>query len=195
MKYRRGFVSNSSSTSFIVAFVPEENNLNLKTLDFLVTNMSSQYGIDLEVFRSTVKERRDTLTAELKTIMRDKEWLKDYVDKLSECALIPGIQLLMHELDESEDDVRKTGHIRYLRRAKRPWENIIIDHIHAYKGGIEDINRKIKEINQQLNLISNLSEESIVAAWKQSNGQTVLSNLVNILQEDGRIIVLERIIT
>src|SRR5271157_4504870 len=36
MKIRDGFVSNSSSTSFMVAFVPEDGDLNLKTFQFLL---------------------------------------------------------------------------------------------------------------------------------------------------------------
>lgn len=195
MKYRKGFVSNSSSTSFMVAFVPEESNLNLKTLDFLLTTDS--YGpINLKVFRATVKSRCEDLNKELTTITRDKEWLNKHITMLVECMGIEGVQMLMSELEKHKNEVTDSEVIRWKRRDKRPWNDVILDHIGSYKNNIKDIDNKIESINKQLKLIAHLPPETVIAKWEEdAHGKTMLNDLVSMLETDGRVVILEKINT
>jgi hypothetical protein len=50
MKTRKGFISNSSSTSFMVCFKPEENDLSLKTFDFILKGNGSTHPYQIKCF-------------------------------------------------------------------------------------------------------------------------------------------------
>jgi chaperonin cofactor prefoldin len=175
----------------MVAFVPEKDDLNLKTLDFLLSGQYLGGSISLKVFRATVKERREELDKELTTIKRDREWLKDRISMLVECIGIPGIQLLMDEIERHESEVDDLDGIRWKRRGKRPWKDVVLEHIQSYNGSLKKIDEQIKRINEQLRLISGLPQETVVARWEQSNGESMLSKLVTFLKEDSRVVVLE----
>jgi hypothetical protein len=192
MKYRQMFVSNSSSTSFIVAFVPEENNINLKTFDFLLGANGNKIPPSLDVFRSTVIDRRDELKEELIAKKRDAKWLAQRISDLLECFEIPAIQLLMTELNKHHKCTKET--LRYKRRDKTPWKDEIIDRIQDYNVMLEEINADIVEAKSQLKLIENLSDETVIAKWTSDNyfGYHVLSDLLDMLQIDGRVKVLEK---
>ena len=192
MKIRMGFVSNSSSTSFTVAFVPEETNLNLKTFEFLLGAHGNTTPVNLKVFKDTAESRRIALGEELKTIERDKTWLQDRIDKLIECSQIPAIQLLMNELDapyKLDGDL-----IRYRRRQdkKEKWSDSIISRVSEYQNLIRNIDLRMVEITKQLALIKDLPGETMIARWEDVNGaQHMLSDLLKMLESDGRVIILE----
>lgn len=198
MKVRQGFVSNSSSTSYTVAFTPEKDNLNLKTFEFLLGEHGSRYSLSekLETYKSTVADRKELLNTEIKTCQRDKAWLEEYVEKLIECAEIPAINLLMSELENSfhKQKGELADNIRFMRRDrnKDKWEDTIKDHIHNYKEAISRLNRDIADINGQLKLIEDLSDDTVIARWKQDAGSSLLTNLLDMLIKDKRVIILER---
>lgn len=196
MKIRHGFVSNSSSTSYVVVFVPEPSNLNLKTFDFLLKVRGNRIDqADLKIYRDTVASRREALEKEIKTAERDIAWIKNKVGNLIECSQIPAVQLLMDELDSYNQNIDAES-IRHIRRysKKEKWSESIKNRIESYNKAAKELDDRIVESNNQLNMIKDLPADSVIAAWDEDLGGPgrMLSELLNELEPDGRVIVLKK---
>ena len=201
MKIRTGFVSNSSSTSFTIAFVPEKNNLNLKTLDFLLSRNGNYISpVKLDMFRDTVGNRRKVLKEELKVLQEDRIWLQNRIDKLVECSQIPAVKAIFDALDNDykhKNNPVKTivESARYLRpNPKDPWNDTVARHIQNDKSAVKEIDKNIDEIKKQLELIKKLPKNTVIAKWKKDNMDDLLKDLVDMLEKDGRVVVLEKLV-
>ena len=199
MKIRNGFVSNSSSSSFLVAFVPEESNLNLKTFDFLLgTKVGNHtYQTDLEVFKETVKERKEKLIIEIENCEKDMMWLKEHVKTLKKISKNEKASQLMDELFYSANDSKHDKNaLRWKREQsenQKSWKERVISEISSYNYDMQKLQNDIDCANKQLGLIKDLFDESVVAGWKEDqHHHSYLSELMDELVKDNRVTIIEK---
>jgi hypothetical protein len=202
MKIRKGFISNSSSTSFMVCFKPEPKDLSLKTFEFLLRkNGCNVQPLQLEVFRDTVKERKENLLKEQKALLKDQKFLEDKIAKYSKFRQDTKLMQKLDEIDTMIDDVEGVRYSRTIARINknkkkedRYFVNKFSKSFNTITNQVEKIKEKLDKINTQYSLIKDLPDISVVAKWEEdSNFSSLLKDFVDEFEADGRIIVLEKI--
>ena len=187
---RNGFVSNSSSTSFLVAFKPEEGNLNLQTFDFLLSKID-QKSIDFH--KDTVKCHREKIQEEIAENKKAMESLRNYLCILRHCLEDKKANVLVNELLKYWEENEKER-IKYYRYddANTLAPNTLKDKVRWYENDIKDIDKQVEKLENDINLLKDLSEESIVCGWTEDISDDVFNNLMKLLVKDGRVIILKK---
>ena len=193
MKIRQGFVSNSSSSSFLVAFVPEEGNLNLKTFEFLLTKMD---GDKVKMHKSTVIGAKQTVGQELLNYRAAREWIVGYLALLNKCMNNKEARLLVNELNTYNATKETTRVIKYKIGAKEVYDDsVLTDHINSYEQDLLRLNKEIASCEDILQKIDTLPDDMLVAKWEEDNwSDGLFGNLIEMLVEDGRVIILQKTI-
>ena len=199
MKTRNSFVSNSSTTSFMVCFKPEPKDLSLKTFDFILRgNGSNAYPLNLEVFKDTVKDRKENLLREQKALNKDLVFLADRITKLSKYQQDTKLMQKLEEIDTelTENNIRFSREIAKINKKKEEkfFVNKLSKNFHTMINQIEKIKEKLNEISKQYDLIKDFPDTSIIAKWKEdANSSSFLKQFVDEFESDKRIIVLQKI--
>jgi len=113
MKTRKGFVSNSSTTSFMVCFKPEPKDLSFKTFEFILKRITNTaHSSQLEIFRDTVKNRKEDLLKEQKVLLKDEKFLKEKLAKISKYRFDTKLMQKLDEIETICDDLDSVRHAR-----------------------------------------------------------------------------------
>jgi hypothetical protein len=192
MKLRDGFVSNSSSTSFFVAFVPEADNLNIKTFEFLLSKMD---GDKVDLHKQDVKSARDTIQQDLTNYIAARDWLSGYLHILRNCMANREATVLLNEF-KGYMSTRPMIEVRdrYKLGMKEVYDGTIIaDHVERYEHELRMLDMEIVGCEEMLSKLAPLPDDMMVCKWKEDNWTSGLfGDLVTMLVKDGRIVVLER---
>ena len=195
MKVRQGFVSNSSSTSFLVAFVPEEDNLNLKTFDYLLSAMNTE---KMSLLRQTAKQARDSINDKLINYREVYTWLEGYLCILKHCATNKEAKVLLNELGQhlKVEPERRLSSYQY---GSKCYGDELDNHIMTREGDRVRLSNKIAKEEAMLAKLDGLADDAVVAGFTEDlnfgNNVNVLGGLMDLLVEDSRVVVLEKVTT
>jgi hypothetical protein len=211
MKIRSGFVSNSSSTCFLLAAkIPEktESPSWFDVLDFLVDHCGGPDN--LKVFSTTALEQIERWKKEINELEEDKKWcleeLKIYEDMEAAKIALPLLGRLI-KFEHQRQYIKNYGH--------EPDEEQIKQEIRCYrKYGQETADETLHYAKRRKNFdiakieqnILKLSEKIKKAkpytdkCWKligfeEDNFSGFIKKAVEKLDEDGNIVILEKIHT
>ena len=191
MKIREGFVSNSSSTCYLVAFVPEENDLNLKTFDFLLSKIDNK---NIKLARTTVECRKETVGEEIKNLQECKQWIDGYVCILKECAKDNKSKIIFNELNDYWGSKHKVEFHSYkYGKECLNIQDTLTSKIKHYEEDLMKLEKEITALNGQLEKIKDLPDETVIASWEEDHWEGFFCGLVDMLVADGRVKILEKV--
>ena len=205
MKTRDGFVSNSSSSSFVVVLKEDADGVAFKMFDVL-TSMLSHTRDHLE--KELVSSRRNTLTIELKGLEKDLEYEEKHLVVLEKHAGNKKLITAMEELNKDlnllarKDDKNFTIYdmIRNNRRMNEEEKSeyyhpkdIFSHALDAVKYSIEHLKEKIAEYDEKLSKLKDLDGGLTLVSFEIDNDEYGLKQMVSTLSDEDMITVIERV--
>jgi len=166
MKIRNGFVSNSSSSSFIVAVKkPQKNETNyMELIEFMMKNYYKRKDLDKN-FKGSIKEYTSNLEKELKKLTKDITFLeKDKIfieEVLSNKNLIKPIGKLFEYLD-NKTKLKKNLGVRQTREFYKNYvpKFVLENELGSINYDIDKIKNKIEILTARISDIQKYKEGS-----------------------------------
>jgi hypothetical protein len=185
VKFRDGFVSNSSSTSFTVVVKPDAVGKNIEVFDAVTRVLGRVYTrITITDYIKDIDEKQMILT-------RDRNYIEDKLTALKEIAKDEKLTTAINatiaglKLDSKNIDV-----IRYTRREKNV-RDAISDAQQSYKIALGNIAVKNDCLTQKRMKVAHLDRSLMLITWEDSN-MGYSCNAVEQMESDDVLIVIER---
>jgi hypothetical protein len=187
MKIRGGFVSNSSSTSFMIVV----NDDVLKENDRIFSTILNALSMTNVVSKKSIKTLRDELVEQIDTCCRDINYLDDKLTYLYDVKrdkrLCDAVVNVIETLEKSHD-------VQASRRRRHERQMPTLD------GQINDIKRLKCETEyariraqKRLNDISGFNDDDSYMTWTEQNHNSLgLGSAAESLSQSGVVKILER---
>jgi hypothetical protein len=190
MKTRQGFVSNSSSSSYIIAFDNEPGDLAAKTFQYVVGTK----GKELWDNRSSVAQMRELLTEELKELVKDRNWLSKRIAFYNQYVSSDTIVQIFREMQELDtqffSSVNQTRFRRQeskISQGRNPIQTLVKDLSYELNKIIE----RECEIADQVRLLEKLPDDLVIVKCEVVDGDFYLKDLIANLKDSNRITIVE----
>lgn len=200
MKTRIGFVSNSSTTSFLLAIKKPRSDLHfdyLNAIEFLVTYLG--YDKDaLDFFYSNgsekiveIKEEIVELQADVDYCKVEKKDLEEFVEKAADA--MPIVERFMKLLQKQkmsrvcDNDKDRKDEIRYEREYPNQPRELAHDEIRNKEDHIRWVSKQIVELTELLEKMESYDDSWIMVRFKSDYMRDVkLDDMVQWLIENGK---------
>ena len=167
MKVRNGFVSNSSSSSFMIAIKKPQPCAScgctpidfLKELEIRIGDKKKEY----EFFNQDIKEYIETLKYDIEELEKDRAWvLKEkelYATLLDDEKLAEGIQTFISLMQQLEEEKRTNKKDYRVNRYMGDNEASVMDVVKSQISSCStySINAEIKEATEKLEKLNSLN--------------------------------------
>lgn len=198
MKIRMGFVSNSSSSSFIVALKPSTDSAVSSNEQLFNTFVKMGNGNQREGLTSeTVESYRRRLTLELRDVLKNQKTVEKRLATLQKLAngdkqLAKVVDVVVTALKEHQG--QRTGRYGNYRYLLGPMEGTIQHSIKIYQSNLQHYEEMIAEIGLKLSKVAGLARDQQLLSWTEDwHSIGGLAELVQVMEEEDRLIVVERI--
>lgn len=147
----------------------------------------------IDFFKTTVKDRIESLKEEIKQYRTTKKRVSSYLHILTNCLNNKEANILVNELFKHwhKDERTRIDYYKYCD-SKELCPDTLKDRVENYKRDIEKIDSKIKILTNNIKKIEALPEDSMVAGWTEDAHDDLFYELMSMLEEDDRVIILER---
>jgi hypothetical protein len=209
MKTRSGFVSNSSSSSFIVAVKIVESQDGSPTWFNILEFLIKKYGgrDELKSFSSKVGEQIKVWRKELKELKADKNWCLDqhkiYEDMLAVEVAIPLLaKLLRHDTERKQPQYDKETtaiHDKARIRCTREYgeteaRQVLESAKERINYDIMRIDRDIAQLSKKIEKVKQYdSDEWYLLGFEEDNYSDPVAQGIKELEERGQAVIVERI--
>jgi hypothetical protein len=205
MKIRIGFVSNSSSSSFVVVLKKDAEGQNTDIFKYVLELAAL---VKTQIKNRPVGDYRDELEKELKLLKKDAafqakrvEVLKKYAEDKKFCEKM---KLLDEELSLISDNIHWTvrDSIRSRRDSKKyesqdEWykaRNVVSTALDRSTSALKSLEGKIPDIEAKLKALVSLTDDQIVYSFEEDYGSSSgIKQAVLKMVEDEKVVVVERI--
>ena len=206
MKTRNGFVSNSSTSSFLIAIKKPEvcPHCGCTPIDFLKTLQISdnKNNKDYEFSDLDVNDYISTQKDELEELNKDRNWIlkkiKLYEKLLNDKKLAEGIQTFNLVLEDLND--KKRGFKNYIRdnRWFHDEDNSVLDTVKSQIKRLSTVyvDKKIKEITEIITQLEKLNSDDV---WTLFNididymrSNKTINNAIDIILESKQAVLIKK---
>jgi len=164
MKSRQGFVSNSSSSSFVIAIKKAKSKKfsdPSSVIDFLIKHSGAKYG-DLKYFSQTPKKYDFLLKKEIKELQKDVRWVEkqksgleealgneDVVEILAKINRMPSIQSAKKRNEDNANKDKTNEDNRFSREYMHSMKEALEREITSLEYSLNSMGEKIKELQEK----------------------------------------------
>ena len=199
MKIRNGFVSNSSSSSFIVVVKrPKDNETNyLEIIDFIIKHYYQYKSADTN-FSSTIQEHTLSLETEIKELTKDLSFLekqKEFLESLvKDSKLEKHMGNLLKYLNQKNT---LKGNVRCGREIyKENPKSFLKDETYYLTCDITRIKDKAKNLNLRLTEIKKYNDDTWkIIGFEEDISHSPISSAIKELEEKGLAAILKKVTT
>jgi len=202
MKIRTGFVSNSSSSSFIICVKEDATGAEIKMLDFMTTFMDKSHGVK----REDVGEYKERLQNEIEDLNKDNVYSQKELEELTILLEDPLLIIAFNKLEVALQSMGKNGSdFKELVRRERYMyfcniedgevfepSNLLRNLHRKLEYSISRNTREIKDLSRRLAKIKDLPKSKKLISFEADNMEDSLLNSINNLEEQNMITIIER---
>lgn len=199
MKIRQGFVSNSSSTSFLIAICNSADEKDLLMFEMFEKSFPGWDEITncQKAIKATGVDYKNEMEIQLEGLKEDLAFSKKEIKKVTELLkddkVLVALETYQTAIEQSNVTQRRLHKAAFKRTPKQVFEN----EIYMFKNAIKRCEDKIAEIQKDLDLIEAISKnKSIKCIFKfevnNGFGMNRFIRQLEILQEIGIIEVLRK---
>jgi len=180
MKTRTGFVSNSSSTSFIIAIRKPQTPVEivlLEAISVLTKNHKNTYE------EHNVKSYKDKLDFERTEIRSDIRFADERIKKLTELSKDKKLVKMMQMAKQFDDNL---NYQRTAAESDFKWTpQGDIDHLGVR---LKSAATRLTDINEKLSKLEGLDDDDHILIFDKDNWQDDIKNTLKLFEEHGKII-------
>lgn len=183
MKIRNGFVSNSSSSSFVVVLRPDAAGAN-ELFDFFRTLAGTQ----VKIHESTVSRHTANLRSSKERLMKDMEWVEDRIKKLkryeADAGVSRAVDLVVQVLSDTKD-------VQAIRMTQQFDSELIERAIKSAEYKKERTGKEIKKIEEKLAKYQGLAPETKVLEWNEDLMFGLFKDVVAKMEAANKLVIIE----
>ena len=181
MKGRFGFVSNSSSTSFVILVKPDK----VEAVDFILRNIRKGETVPSE----PVPERRETLLVEIGELNKDISYVAKLVTKLNKNSDKKSIAF--HNFLDRLDNLRCKDSIRNFRQYPVNFDKTLEDYSNTLNRLKEDLEKEKAKCEKQVKLLEG-NDTWRILSFEDDAHWGILGNMVDDLLKTGDAVILSQ---
>lgn len=196
MKTRNGFISNSSSTSFIIAFNNDDMDENRKQFELLAEFICGEGSLnkifsekDLYAFRCTAGDRVEALQEEVKTVEQTREVLKKIVGDIEEKIKDPNVLAVVNECLQCFSDLFRLRYMRVME--KEEVSSTVHEKLGWLNRDVASYNEKISELSKDILMLNKLKGDTKIYGFEVDH-MSRIRELVQKMEEKGMLTVIKK---
>jgi len=179
MKSRLGFISNSSSTSFVILVKPDK----VEAVDFILRNIRKGETVPSE----PVPERREALLIEIGELNKDISYIVKLITKLNKNS--DKKAMAFHNFLDRLDSFRFKGSVRNFRQYPVNFDKTLEDYSTNLTRLKEDLEKEKAKCEKQVKLLEG-NDTWRILSFEDDAHWGILGNMVDDLIKTGDAVIL-----
>lgn len=199
MKYKQGFVSNSSTTSFIIGVlkgIDERDKIFLDLAETILSGWDDKNQCS-KTDMNNINDYMDALKEEIKELKKDNKFIDDKINKIRSILKNDDILNALDLYISTPDIDIRNSRMRKEYNSNKKTKDIFDIEVSSLTYKINKNNEKIADINKKINKIESIPDykeiDYIFSFVIDNMNSSMIINQIELLEKSGVVIIIERV--